>query len=67
LKNPELCLGFFVSVEPKHMVDGEQNVSFHGQTMEKEQVHFKYGVYRSFLSSYKEAHNEDNLLTQAVY
>ncbi len=48
-------------------VDGERKVAFKGQTMEKEQVYFKYGVYRSYLSRYKEAHGEENLPTQVVY
>ncbi len=48
-------------------VDGKQKVTFKGQTMEKDQVYFKYGVYRSYISRYKEAHGEEKLPIQVVY
>ncbi len=48
-------------------VDGEQKADYQGQTMEKEKVFFKYGVYRSYISRYQNAHNEQVLPTQVVY
>ncbi len=48
-------------------VDGVQKAAFNGQTIEKEQVYFKYGVYRSYISRYKQAHNTEVMPTQVVY
>ena len=40
--------GFF-----KVWVNGKQKVDYKGKTMSASQVYFKYGVYRSFMSRYK--------------
>ncbi len=48
-------------------VDGVEKVAYSGPTMEKDQVYFKYGVYRSFVSRYKNEFAKDKLPTQVVY
>lgn len=47
--------------------NGEQKVDYQGQTMDDHIVYFKYGVYRSFMSRYKNANNVDEVPTQTVY
>lgn len=48
-------------------VNGENKVDYKGQTMDAQQVYFKYGVYRSFMSRYKNANDADNVPAQIVY
>lgn len=48
-------------------VNGDSKVDYKGQTMDAKQVYFKYGVYRSFMSRYKNANNADSVPAQAVY
>lgn len=48
-------------------VNGENKVDYKGQTMDANRVYFKYGVYRSFMSRYKNAKNTDSVPTQVVY
>jgi hypothetical protein len=38
-------------------VNGEQKVDYRGQTMDADLVYFKYGVYRSFMSRYRNRYN----------
>ena len=48
-------------------VNGEQKVDYSGQTMTAEQVYFKYGIYRSFLSKYKEDNGVNEIPVQKAY
>jgi len=48
-------------------VNGTQKVDHHGPTMSAPLVFFKYGVYRSFLSRYKEAKGTDAVPAQTAY
>lgn len=48
-------------------VDGVQKVDYSGQTMDAEKVYFKYGIYRSFMSRYKDANNVTEVPRQKVY
>lgn len=48
-------------------VNGVQKVDYSGQTMDAQKVYFKYGVYRSFLSRYKNRFNATQVPTQKVY
>jgi len=50
----------------KVFVNGEQKVDFRGRTMTEDVVYFKYGVYRSFVSRYKNFYRK-SLPTQIVY
>ncbi|MCF6172431.1 MAG: polysaccharide lyase [Campylobacteraceae bacterium] len=54
--------GFF-----KVWVNGVQKVNYIGQTMTAAQVYFKYGIYRSFLSRYKNAHKVNKVPSQTVF
>ncbi|MCE0495441.1 polysaccharide lyase [Vibrio salinus] len=54
--------GFF-----KVYVNGENKVNYTGQTMDAQRVYFKYGIYRSFMSRYKNANNSDKVPAQTVY
>ncbi|MCW4630717.1 MULTISPECIES: polysaccharide lyase [Marinomonas] len=48
-------------------VNGEQKVDYQGPTMDADIVYFKYGVYRSFLSRYKQARQLNAVPPQIVY
>ena len=48
-------------------VDGNQKVDHAGPTMDADEVYFKYGVYRSFLSRYKTARKVDAVPPQVAY
>jgi hypothetical protein len=48
-------------------VNGEQKVDYTGKTMDAEKVYFKYGLYRSFLSRYKNQYQTDVVPVQKVY
>lgn len=48
-------------------VNGEQKVNYRGQTMTAQKVYFKYGVYRSFVSRYRNANNVTEVPAQIVY
>ncbi len=48
-------------------IDGKQKVKYIGQTMDANQVYFKYGVYRSFLSRYKDKYGVQKVPAQKVY
>ena len=54
--------GFF-----KVWVNGEQKVDYSGQTMTGTKTYFKYGVYRSFMSRYKNAKGGNEVPGQLVY
>ena len=54
--------GFF-----KVWVNGEQKVDYSGQTMTATKTYFKYGVYRSFMSRYKNANANKVVPGQIVY
>lgn len=47
-------------------VNGEQKVNYTGRTMTAERVYFKYGVYRSFLSRFRNATGAVVVPTQTV-
>lgn len=47
-------------------VNGKQKVYFSGQTMTAMGVYFKYGLYRSFISRYKDANGGDEVPSQIV-
>lgn len=53
--------GFF-----KVWVNGEEKVNYAGPTMAKNDVYFKYGLYRTFVSRYEQAHKKP-IPTQVVY
>ncbi|SHO55168.1 polysaccharide lyase [Vibrio quintilis] len=48
-------------------VNGKQKVDYKGQTMDAQRVYFKYGVYRAFLSRYKNRYHTHEVPTQTVY
>ena len=48
-------------------VDGKRKVDHTGPTMDADEVYFKYGVYRSFLSCYKTDRKVDAVPPQIVY
>lgn len=48
-------------------VNGEYAVNYSGQTMRAERVYFKYGVYRSFVSRYKNANHTNTVPAQVAY
>lgn len=48
-------------------VNGTQKVDYAGATMSADQVYFKYGLYRSFLSRYKAAKGTSAVPGQTVY
>lgn len=54
--------GFF-----KVWINGKNMVDYKGQTMTAHAVYFKYGVYRTFISRYKNANNAETVPTQEVY
>ena len=54
--------GFF-----KVWVNGEQKVYYSGKTMTATKTYFKYGIYRSFLSRYKNAKGSKEVPEQVVY
>ncbi|MBC8159141.1 MAG: heparin lyase I family protein [Alphaproteobacteria bacterium] len=54
--------GFF-----KVWVNGEQKVDYSGQTMTATATYFKYGIYRSYMSRYKDAKGVDEVPGQVVY
>jgi hypothetical protein len=48
-------------------VNGDQKVDYQGKTLSVSRVYFKYGVYRSFMSRYKNAKNTDIVPGQTAY
>ena len=54
--------GFFVV-----WADGKKKINYKGQTMDAYRVYFKYGIYRSFMSRYKNKNHTNNVPTQVVY
>jgi hypothetical protein len=48
-------------------VNGARKVAFQGKTMTARNVYFKYGVYRSFLSRYKQASGANEVPGQTAY
>ena len=48
-------------------VNGKLNVNFGGKTASASQLYFKYGIYRSFISRYKNNNNGKAPPTQIVY
>lgn len=48
-------------------VDGTQKVDHAGPTMDAAKVYFKYGVYRSFLTRYKNAKSAEAVPAQVAY
>jgi hypothetical protein len=48
-------------------INGEQKVDYKGKTMDAERVYFKYGIYRSFMSRYKQANNTKVVPAQKVF
>lgn len=48
-------------------VNGEQKVDFRGQTAENNPIYFKYGIYRSYLSRYKEDRKVNEVPAQTLY
>ena len=48
-------------------VDGKQKVKYKGPTMDVSQIYFKYGIYRSFLSRYKNRYKVQKVPAQKVY
>ena len=48
-------------------VNGELKVDYTGQTMTAKKVYFKYGIYRSFMSRYKNKTNTTEVPAQTVY
>lgn len=53
--------GFF-----KVWVNGEEKVNYAGPTMTKNDVYFKYGLYRTFVSRFEHSHKKP-IPTQVVY
>ena len=51
----------------KLWVNDELKVDYIGQTCKSKLVYFKYGVYRSFMSRYKNANDVDDVPGQVVY
>lgn len=51
----------------KIWVDDEQKVDFRGQTAENNPIYFKYGIYRSYLSRYKEDRKVNEVPAQTLY
>ena len=54
--------GFF-----KVWVNGDNKVDYRGQTMDADRVYFKYGVYRTFLSRFKNKYDQDAVPSQVAY
>lgn len=54
--------GFFVVY-----VDGIKKYSYKGATLEGKSVYFKYGVYRTYLSRYKEKYSVTTVPTQVLF
>ena len=55
--------GFF-----KAWVNGERKINYQGRTMgDAQSVYFKYGVYRSFMSRYKNRFGKEKAPAQRVY
>lgn len=54
--------GFF-----KVWVNGKRKVNYKGSTMSAERVYFKYGLYRTFISRYKNANQVASVPAQKVY
>jgi hypothetical protein len=54
--------GFF-----KVWVNGQQMVDYSGQTMSASATYFKYGLYRSFMSRYRNTKGRDDVPGQIVY
>jgi hypothetical protein len=48
-------------------VNGTKKVAYRGKTMTAQNVYFKYGVYRSFLSRYKKANGTKEVPGQTAY
>jgi hypothetical protein len=48
-------------------VNGDQKVDYQGKTLSVSRVYFKYGVYSSFMSRYKNAKNTDIVPGQTAY
>ena len=48
-------------------VNGELKADYTGQTMTDKKVYFKYGVYRTFMSRYKNKTNTTEVPAQTVY
>ncbi|RVU35282.1 hypothetical protein EOI86_18990 [Hwanghaeella grinnelliae] len=48
-------------------IDGETKIAWTGPTMDAETVYFRYGVYRSFVSRFKNATGADTMPTQTAY
>ena len=48
-------------------INGLKKVDYKGQTMTARAVYFKYGVYRTFMSRYKNANDTDDVPTQVAY
>lgn len=48
-------------------VDGEQKVDYSGPTMTAKASYFKYGIYRSFLSRYRNLNGIEEVPGQVVY
>ena len=51
----------------KVWVDGAIKADYQGATMSAERVYFKYGIYRSFVSRYKQTGKAEELPAQSVY
>ena len=47
--------------------NGVQKVNYSGPTMTARQAYFKYGIYRSLMSLYKNRFNVDQVPTQKIY
>ncbi|MGY3571594.1 heparin lyase I family protein [Vibrio paucivorans] len=54
--------GFF-----KAWINGKEKVRFNGQTLFASKAYFKYGLYRTYVSRYKELKKKDKIPTQSVY
>jgi hypothetical protein len=48
-------------------VNGVQKADYSGPTMTVREIYFKYGVYRSFVSRYKDKFDVDQVPTQKIY
>lgn len=48
-------------------INGEQKVAYSGQTMTASKVYFKYGVYRSFMSRYRNLNGVKDVPAQVVF
>lgn len=48
-------------------VNGERKVDYSGQTMTAKSLYFKYGLYRSFMSRYRNKHDVRNVPAQTAY